>query len=157
MGLRGLENRFYGGVRDARAAEVTSLEVRDWNVSMLGAHKYCLLTSYRRTGAPANTPVWFGIDGQRIYVRSGAQDGKVKRIRRDPAVLIAPCTARGRPVGDPMAGQARVLPAGEWARAEAALRAHYGLGRRLYRLLRRRIEVAYIEIAAPPPAEPGKR
>ena len=149
MNLRVLENRFFGGVRDARAADIAQREVRRWNPSVVSEHKYCLLTSYRKDGTPVSTPVWFGIEGERLYVRSGGQDWKVKRIRRNPRVLVAPCTARGRPVGDPMVGVARVLDPDEWPRAESALRAHYGLGRKLYRLSRRRLDVAYLEISAP--------
>jgi PPOX class probable F420-dependent enzyme len=149
VNLRGLENRFFGGVRDARAADVTRREIRPWSPSALSDHNYCLLTSYRKDGTPVSTPVWFGIDAKRMYVRSGGQDWKIKRIQRNPRVLVAPCTARGRPLGDPMEGVARVLDPEAWPRGEAALRAHYGLGRKLYRLVRRRLDVAYIAISAP--------
>src|SRR5947209_13873084 len=130
MRLRPLENRLYARVRDPRAAELTKMEVRSGSPSVLGRGKYCLLRTFRNDGTPVDTPVWFGTDGERLYIRSGAEDGKVKRIRRDPRVLVAPCTARGKPLGDPVIGAARILPASDWPRAEAALRAHYGLGRK---------------------------
>jgi PPOX class probable F420-dependent enzyme len=145
--VRRLENRFYGRVRDRRAAEVATGEPGPWDTGRLRGHKYCLLTSYRASGAAVSTPVWFGIEGDRIYIRSGADDGKIKRIRRTATVLVAPCTARGGPLGDPMTGLARILDVGEHAHAEHVLRASYGLGRRIYRLVRRRISVAYVEVS----------
>ncbi|MFL5823779.1 MAG: PPOX class F420-dependent oxidoreductase [Solirubrobacteraceae bacterium] len=150
MNLRALENRVYGGVKDAHAADVTQRDPRPWSLASLSGHKYCLLTSFRKSGAGVSTPVWFGIDGDRVYVRSGGQDGKVKRIRRDSRVLVTPCTARGRPLGDPMEGTARLLGESESKTGERALQARYGLGRRVYRLLRRRLDVAYIEVSAAP-------
>ena len=66
-------------------------------------------------------------------MRSGADAGKVKRIRNDPRSRVAPCLARGRPLGSPAEGRAPVLDhQNEKEPAEAALRAHYGLGRKIY-------------------------
>ncbi len=99
----------------------------------LRGHKYCLLVTYKRSGEAVPTPVWFGLGDEELYVRSEADVAKVKRIRNHPQVRIAPCTVRGRPLGSPAEGRARVLEQrGEEQEAEAALRANYGLGRKLY-------------------------
>ncbi len=99
----------------------------------LGAHKYCLLVTYKRTGEAVPTPVWFGLFDGELYVRSEADAAKVKRIRNDPRARVGPCTARGKPLGPPAEGRARVLDqASEIAVAEAALEVNYGLGRKLY-------------------------
>jgi uncharacterized protein len=79
------------------------------------------------------TPIWFGLDGKgRMYFRTGADVAKVRRIRNNPRVLVAPCTLRGKPRGPAMQGTARVLPADEWEHAETAIQSNYGLGRRFY-------------------------
>jgi PPOX class probable F420-dependent enzyme len=66
-------------------------------------------------------------------VRTDANAAKVKRILNDPRSRVAPCTSRGKPLGPPAEGRARVLHQRlESALAEAALRANYGLGRRIY-------------------------
>jgi uncharacterized protein len=115
----------------------------------LRGHKYCLLVTYKRSGYAVPTPVWFGLANDVIYVRSEADVAKVKRIRNDSHVRVAPCTVRGRPLGPPVEGRARVLDEhGDEARAEAALKANYGLGRKLYRRAGGAlgVNVVYLEI-----------
>lgn len=100
----------------------------------LRGHKYCLLVTYRRSGESVPTPVWFGLGGDgKLYVQSEINVAKVKRIRNDPHVRVAPCTVRGKPLGPPAEGRARVLdrPSDE-EEAEAALRTNCGLGRNIY-------------------------
>jgi PPOX class probable F420-dependent enzyme len=118
--------------------------------------KYALLTTFRRSGEAVPTPIWFGLDDAgRAYVRSEAEVGKVKRIRRQPRVLLTPCTYRGRPVGPAAEGRARILPPEESDRAEAALRANYGSGRRVYDRAARAtgVDLVYLEIG--PAGRPG--
>ena len=70
----------------------------------------------------------------RVYVCTGATALKVGRIRRDPRVRLARCTARGRPTGPTMLGRARILAqvGDESAAAERAIQANHGLLRRFY-------------------------
>jgi uncharacterized protein len=76
-----------------------------------------LLTTFRRDGTPVETPVNIAVDGDRAFIRSWDSAGKVKRIRNNPEVTIAPCTARGRPTGPPMSARARILSGQESAHA----------------------------------------
>jgi PPOX class probable F420-dependent enzyme len=82
-----------------------------------------------------------------VYVRTGKLAAKVKRIRSDPHVKLAPCTVRGKPVGPYAEGTARVVPPHEEGKAEQALQANYGLGRRLYEESAASFDAHYIEIA----------
>jgi PPOX class probable F420-dependent enzyme len=125
-------NRFYLRIRHPDAFRAGAQRGTAGDLSALNGHKYCLLTTFRRSGAGVPTPVWFGLADGRVYVRSEADVGKVKRIRNNPRVTVAPCTMRGKPLGPVAEGRARILPASEAARAEAALRANYGLFRRIY-------------------------
>jgi PPOX class probable F420-dependent enzyme len=110
--------------------------------------KRSLLVTYRRDGRPVATPVWAAEEEGRFYVRSERLAGKVKRLRRDTRVLLAPCTIRGRPLGAPFEAHARMLAPEEEARGEVALARRYGLGRELFEramdLLR--IDMCYLEI-----------
>src|SRR5580700_2046337 len=57
----------------------------------LAQQRYVSLTTFRRDGTAASVPVWVvSDDGERLLVWTGANTWKVKRIRRDPRVLIAP-------------------------------------------------------------------
>jgi uncharacterized protein len=128
-----IPNRLYHRIRHPAAH---SLAVQERTVSgfeHLRGHKYCLLVSYKRSGEAVPTAVWFGLGDGKLYVRSEADVAKVKRIRNHPQVRLAPCTVRGKPLGPPAEGRARVLEQpGEEQRAEAALQTNYGLGRKLY-------------------------
>jgi uncharacterized protein len=71
--------------------------------------KYISLTTYRRDGTDVATPVWFVQEGGRLLVRTGTASGKANRIRRNPAVRVASCTARGELRGQQVTGVAQVL------------------------------------------------
>jgi uncharacterized protein len=128
-----LPNRFYHRIRHPSAGALAGAERTVSGFEHLRGHKYCLLVTYKRNGEAVPTPVWFGLGEEQLYVRSETNVAKVKRIRNDPRVRIAPCTVRGKPVGPPAEGRARVLDQPSEAKeAEIALQANYGVGRKLY-------------------------
>jgi PPOX class probable F420-dependent enzyme len=47
-------------------------------------HQYINLITFRKSGETIATAVWFVHDDYRIYVRTGYNAGKVKRIRAIP-------------------------------------------------------------------------
>lgn len=97
----------------------------------LGNAKYVSLTTFKRDGTPVSTPVWVaGTDG-RLLVWSAASTWKVKRIRRDGHVRVSPCSGTGKPRGDPVEAQARILPETELVRE--LLSHKYGVPYRLVR------------------------
>ena len=103
--------------------------------------KYLSLTSFKRDGTGVATPVWFVVDGERLLVKTGRESFKVKRIRRNPAVMIAPCSASGRLRGEPVPAQAQILPPGEPDHAGRLMARKYRVDRVLilpiYRALQR--------------------
>jgi PPOX class probable F420-dependent enzyme len=131
--MTSLLDRFYDRVRHPSSSSLAAQPTTVPGFDHLRGHKYCLLVTYRRTGEPVATPVWFGLGDGNVYVRTDADAAKVRRIRNDPRARIAPCTARGKPLGPPAEGEARVLEQPvDATRAEAALDANYGLGRKVY-------------------------
>ena len=80
-----------------------------------------LLTSYRRDGTPVGTPVSIAVEGDHAYVRTYDSAWKLKRIRRNPDVTIAPSTARGKVTGPAIRARARLLDGEEAAHAGKAL------------------------------------
>ncbi len=91
--------------------------------------KYLSLETYRKTGAGVRTPVWFALQQRTVYLYSEAHVGKVKRIRNNPQVSIAPCSIRGQLRGDWVRGQARICDAQEAAVGQRLLRRRYFLKR----------------------------
>lgn len=75
--------------------------------------KTVLLKSYRRNGTPVGTPVNIAVDGDHAYIRTYDAAWKLKRIRRNPEVEIAPSTVRGKPTGPAIRARARILSEGE--------------------------------------------
>jgi PPOX class probable F420-dependent enzyme len=90
-------------------------------------NQYLSLATFRKSGVAVETPVWFAALGDKLYVFTAGNSGKVKRLRNSPAARIAPCDGRGRLRGPSRETQARIIadPA-IVAQAIAALRKKYG-------------------------------
>jgi PPOX class probable F420-dependent enzyme len=58
--------------------------------------RYLSVTSFKRDGTAVATPVWFVSDGNRLLALTDLHSAKVRRIRRNPRVLVAPCRASGK-------------------------------------------------------------
>ena len=93
----------------------------------LRKHSYISLTTFRKSGVGVPTPVWFALVDGKLLGTTQAQSGKIKRIRNNPRVSIAPSTARGEVLGEAVQGIARVLDASDFKRAEDALKKKYGV------------------------------
>jgi PPOX class probable F420-dependent enzyme len=91
--------------------------------------KYISLTTFRKNGMAIPTPVWFAEDDNKLYVMTRNDSGKYKRIRNNPKVRIAPCTARGKLTGPEFNATARLLPEEEWPPARSAIHRKYWLAR----------------------------
>jgi hypothetical protein len=91
--------------------------------------KYISLATFRKSGVPVRTPVWFAEDEGKLYLFTNPKSGKVKRIRNNPRVRIAPCTMRGRVTGPEFEASARILGPSEAERARAIMKRKYWLTR----------------------------
>lgn len=89
--------------------------------------KYVSLTTFRRDGTPVSTPVWFVAENGSLLVETDGDSYKVKRIRHNDNVTVAPCNAMGRVAGDAVAAHAAILPADEVPRVECLLHHKYRL------------------------------
>jgi len=96
----------------------------------LGA--YISLVTFRKDGSEVPTPVWFAESTGTLYVFTEAKSHKVRRLRRDPRIRVAPCTVLGRVTGPWLGGRGRVVEDSETvARAYRALHGKYGWQMRL--------------------------
>ena len=102
--------------------------------SHLEGHNYINLTTFRKSGEPVSTPLWFAHHEGRLYATTEPDSGKMKRIRNNPSVLLAPCNAWGKEKGPRVEGLARSVEDEPTQGAEAALREKYRLGLGLFNL-----------------------
>jgi len=99
-------------------------------VPSLAGHRYLLLTTFRKDGSPVATPVWFAPDGDRLVVITVADSYKVRRIRANSGVRIAPCDVRGKPLGDERPATAELVP-DELPHVRELIGRRYGLQARM--------------------------
>src|SRR4030095_7963329 len=95
----------------------------------VSGQKYMALTTFRRTGEPVRTPVWFAEAKGKLYVMTRNDSWKYKRIRNNPKVLIAPCTMRGTVTGPDVQATARILPREQWPVAKQLINRKYWIAR----------------------------
>jgi len=95
--------------------------------------KYLNLETFKKDGTGVKTPVWFaedpsaGLDSNqaKLYVYTIGVSGKVKRIRNNPRVRIAPCDMRGKVLGEWVEARAEIVIGEEDARGTQLLKKKY--------------------------------
>src|SRR5580704_416149 len=84
-------------------------------------HKYINLETFRKNGEGVKTPVWFAADPSvsldssdaKLYIYTIGVSGKVKRIRNNNCVRVAPCNARGDLLGEWVDARAEIVTGAE--------------------------------------------
>lgn len=113
---------FWHHTRSRRAVEAARAPAVASDFEVFRGRPHALVVTYKRSGDPVATPVNVGLsDDGKLYFRSEPHVAKVKRIRNDARVRVAPCSIRGAPKGPPIEGLAHVLPESESQRGYAAL------------------------------------
>jgi uncharacterized protein len=132
------------GKGDVMATETVerSSERTTADLDSLFPGRYLNVTSFKRDGTGVATPVWFVSDGSRLFAFTDLRSAKIRRIRRNPHVLVASCRPWGKLRREPIGGSAEVLTeTADLERVRQLLLAHYGISYRVamlvYRLGRR--------------------
>jgi PPOX class probable F420-dependent enzyme len=104
--------------------------------------RYLSITSFKRDGTGIATPVWFVSDGTRLLAFTDLHSAKIRRIRRNPSVLVASCRPWGTLRREPVRARAEVLTdTADLERVRERLLARYKITYRIvmffYRLGRR--------------------
>ena len=100
--------------------------------------EFLSLETFRKNGIGVKTPVWFAQEGSKLYIWTIGDSGKIKRIRNNPQVNIAPCKRFGKVTGEWMAAQASVDDsAAAVQHIEVLLRRKLGFGFAVFRLIDR--------------------
>jgi len=95
--------------------------------------KYLNIETFKRSGQGVKTPVWFAADpnadiageNARLFFFTIGVSGKVKRIRNNPRVKIAPCTVRGAVTGEWQEARVQIIGGEEAKRATNLVRRKY--------------------------------
>ena len=89
--------------------------------------RYVSLATFKRNGKAVLTPVWLARHNDRFYLFSESKAGKMKRIRANPAVRLAACSASGKITSAWLDARARVFTDAQLIDAALiALRRKYG-------------------------------
>lgn len=108
------------------------------SLATLDRQRYLNLATFRRNGRAVETPVWFALREGKLYVFTDGTSGKVKRLRANPHIRVAPCDVRGKLKGEWIDGQGRVVDEPDAVEAAyAVLRRKYGLQMRVTDFLSR--------------------
>jgi uncharacterized protein len=107
------------------------------NFAALDKRDYLSLETFRKNGEGVRTPVWFAADPTadlrsreaKLYIYTIENTGKVKRVRNNPRVRIAPCNRTGVVEGEWIEAQAKVVVGEEAARGLKLLTQKYFLKR----------------------------
>jgi len=112
-------------------------------------YRYINLTTFRRNGQPVVSTVLFALENGKMYVTTGVDSWKLKRIRNNPNVKAEPCSASGQILGSSVSGVARVMSANESEVARRALLGKNRLERRRFNFTTRLMGVkrVYLEIS----------
>lgn len=108
------------------------------------------LTTYKTNGEEKSTPVWFTSIDDKIFVFTDLDSYKVRRIKNNPAVLLAPSKYDGSETGPRHKGNARLLSLEESPGVIASFKKKYGLQFRFFSLTgkMRGAKSTYLEITA---------
>jgi PPOX class probable F420-dependent enzyme len=89
--------------------------------------KYLNLETYGNDGKAVQTPVWFVINDDLIYVTTPSTTGKVKRLNHNKNVRIVPSDLKGKPKGNWIAATAYFANKSESEQAIQLRKKKYGL------------------------------
>ncbi|WP_416958151.1 PPOX class F420-dependent oxidoreductase [Streptomyces sp. Agncl-13] len=106
----------------------------DQALDRIGRGSHVSLATFRRDGRAVPTPVGSLVQDGTLYALTPPETGKVKRIRNNPQVTIAPCDMKGTvPTGAPVVrAAARLLDPAETVRVQEMMRRRFFM----YRLVR---------------------
>ncbi len=109
--------------------------------------KYLTIETFRKNGEGVKTPVWFAQDSDTLHIWTSADSGKVKRIRRDNSVRIAPSDVGGKPLGEWIPARAQTDDSPEAIQTINKLMVKkYGLSFRLFSFLNRKAQSIDLKI-----------
>jgi len=108
------------------------------NLVQFEKQKYLNIETYRKNGVGVKTPVWFALEFGNVYIYTEAHTWKMKRVRNNSRVRIAPCKFNGDVLGEWIDAEAAIVTDDALRQhIDALLTSKYGLLKRFFDLLGR--------------------
>lgn len=104
------------------------------NLDLLTRGQYLSIETFRKNGVGVKTPVWFVEFNGELCFTTEPNSGKVKRMRNNPAVRVAPCKMDGTVTGDWQPATIRMLDAEDAKKVDKIYSKKYGLMKVLFEL-----------------------
>ena len=103
-------------------------------IAELADEKYISLTTFRKSGEPVRTAVWFANLGNDYCIVTETDAGKVKRIRGNQQIEVQICDRKGgvKPDTPTFAGTARLVTGDEAIAVRKVIGRRYGIRYRLF-------------------------
>jgi PPOX class probable F420-dependent enzyme len=89
--------------------------------------QYINLETYKKSGKPVHTPIWFVNYNGLLYVTTTRDSGKVKRLRNNSHVRIVPCNFTGDPNGEWIEAEAHIVNSNESEKVKNLIKQKYDL------------------------------
>src|SRR5512144_470956 len=94
-------SRFRAGCAlPAKVVTRLSIQMQKTDLRQFADQEFLSFETFRKNGIGVKTPVWFAQEGDTLYIWTVGDSGKIKRIRNNPRVNIAPCKRFGKLTGE---------------------------------------------------------
>ena len=94
---------------------------------LLDGERYLSLTTFRSSGDPVSTPVWFAPDTDgSVLVYVEVDSGKVRRLQQDPSCEVAACDRRGSVHGPTLQAYGTIIGGPDATTVRRAIADRYG-------------------------------
>ena len=104
-------------------------------IEQFNKKQYLNLETFRKSGAGVKTPVWFVENNGKLLIITGNESGKVKRIRNNSTVNVAPCKVGGEVLGTWIKAGAQIIEdSTRIQEVDKLLDKKYGLMKKLFDL-----------------------
>ncbi len=118
------------------------------NLDQFKKEQYINVETFRKNGEGVKTPVWFVEFENQLCFTTEPYSGKVKRLRNNPKVNVAPCKMDGSVTGEWHPGMVRFMASDEIKAIEKIYNKKYGVMKILFDLpnLFKKTERSFISI-----------
>jgi PPOX class probable F420-dependent enzyme len=104
-------------------------------INQFNGQQFINIETYRKNGVGVRTPVWFYQDDSTLYFTTEATSYKVKRIRANHQVQVAPCKVNGEVLGEWVPAQAELLDTDRIQHVNQLFRKKYGFQKFMFDLV----------------------